>query len=309
MKYLLDMKVKDILANYSNSNSKLINSTVIENLARILTAGALGGTGKILVLPVDQGFEHGPDKSFLSNPPAYDPLYHIELAIEAGLSAFAAPLGFLECVADHIHRIPCILKINSSNSLNSVNKEPNQAITASVADAVRLGCSAVGMTIYPGSGNFDYMLSQAREIIYEAKSHGLPTVIWSYPRSTELRKDREIALDVVSYAAHIAALIGAHIIKVKVPSITNDTSLYDQIDISRADLRISHIMRAAFMSKRLVIFSGGTMKKVDELLEEIKDIKKGGGSGSIIGRNIFQRPREEALELVNKIIVIYKDEA
>ncbi len=301
------MIVKNILANYGSNSPGMVNAGVIAKLARILNAGKLSGTGRLIVLPVDQGFEHGPDISFLSNPPAYDPVYHIKLAIEAGLSAFAAPLGMLECVADYIEQIPCILKINSSNSINPSIREPNQAMTGSVEDAIRLGCSAVGMTIYPGSGNFDNMLERAGDVVREARNKGLPTVIWSYPRGNELGKDKETALDIVGYATYIAAAIGAHIIKVKVPTVTHDTTLYDSMDVSTVELRVKQVMRTAFAGKRLVVFSGGIKKNHDDLLKEISGIKAGGGSGSIIGRNVFQRPRQEALRLLKDIIEIYKN--
>ncbi len=127
------------------------------NLARILMTGKLGGTGKLVILPVDQGFEHGPARSFASNPPAYDPHYHYQLALEAGLNAYAAPLGMIAAGSDSFAgAIPTILKCNSSNSLAT---SKDQAVTAGVKDALRLGCAAVGFTIYPGS---EYAFAQTR---------------------------------------------------------------------------------------------------------------------------------------------------
>src|SRR5690606_18668862 len=119
------------------------------NLVRILMTGKLAGTGKMVILPVDQGFEHGPARSFAPNPAAYDPHYHFQLAIDAGLNAFATPLGMIEAGADTFAgQIPLILKVNSSNSWA---QEKDQTIYGSVDDALRLGCSAIGYTIYPGS--------------------------------------------------------------------------------------------------------------------------------------------------------------
>src|ERR1700761_2649701 len=140
-------RVREILSHYESDNPG-----TKANLARILMQGRLGGTGKLVILPVDQGFEHGPARSFAPNPPAYDPHYHFELAIEAGLSAYAAPLGMLEAGASTFAgQIPLILKVNSSNSPSAAKSDPSQAITGSVRDALRLGCSAIGFTIYPGS--------------------------------------------------------------------------------------------------------------------------------------------------------------
>lgn len=298
--------IKEILSHYSSENPG-----VISNLCRILMHGNLSGTGKLIVLPVDQGFEHGPISSFASNVDAFDPEYHIKLAINANLSAYAAPLGMLEAVADkYPGAIPLILKMNSANNLS--NNEPDQAITASVKDALRLGCAAIGLTIYPGSSKFNDMIEKAKDIISEAKSYGLATIIWSYPRGSNLNKEAETAVDIIGYATHIAALIGANIIKVKLPTEyvhskdAKDKYLKFNIPISSLEERVKHIKQCAFNNKRIVLFSGGASKDIDILYEEINAIKNGGGNGSIIGRNIFQRKYEESIDILNKIINIYK---
>lgn len=280
------------------------------NLARILTHGRLGNTGKLVILPVDQGFEHGPARSFAPNPDGYDPHYHYQLAIDAGLNAFAAPLGLLEAGADTFAgAIPTILKVNSSNS-HATTKD--QAITGSVGDALRLGCSAIGFTIYPGSDSCFSMMEEIRELAEEAKAVGLAVVIWSYPRGGNLSKEGETAIDVTAYAAHMAALLGAHIIKVKPPTAHIEQEearkVYEKqgIDVSTLSARVSHVMQSAFAGRRLVVFSGGGAKDTESLLQEIRDLRDGGASGSIIGRNSFQRPKEEALALLDSIINIYR---
>lgn len=298
-------RVKRILANYESDNPG-----TKANLARILMQGKLGGTGRLVILPVDQGFEHGPDRSFAPNPPAYDPHYHYQLAVDAGLNAYAAPLGMLEAGADSFAgAIPTILKLNSSNS-HATSKD--QAITGSVGDALRLGCSAIGFTIYPGSDEQFEMMEEIRELAEEAKSVGLAVVVWSYPRGGELSKKGETAIDVTAYAAHMAALLGAHIIKVKPPTdfIEQDEARKvfeaQKIDVSSLDKRIAHVLQASFAGRRIVVFSGGGAKGTDAVYDEIRQIAKGGANGSIIGRNTFQRPREEALEMLGNIIKIYQ---
>ena len=275
--------------------------------------GKLGGTGRLIILPVDQGFEHGPARSFAVNPEAYDPEYHLNLAIDAGLSAFAAPLGLIETFASsYAGQIPLILKINSSNSLSRNSDAPTQAITGSISEAIRLGCSAIGFTIYPGSDDSLNMISEIQELAAEAKSHGLAVVVWSYPRGGNISKEGETAVDIVSYAAHMAALIGAHIIKVKPPTEfledINAKKVYvdNKIPISTLRDRIKNVVDSCFQGKRIVIFSGGTAKNTEGLLNEIREIYNGGGFGSIIGRNSFQRPKKEALVLLSQIIDIYK---
>ena len=301
-------KVKQILDNYESDNPG-----TKANLARILMHGKLGGTGKMVILPVDQGFEHGPARSFAPNPPAYDPHYHFRLAIDAGLNAFATPLGMIEAGADSFAgQIPLILKMNSANSW-AVEKD--QAIYGSVEDALRLGCAAVGFTVYPGSEQYTEMVEEIRELAAEAKSVGLAVVIWSYPRGGELSKEGETALDVCAYAAHMAALIGAHIIKVKLPSDHLEQpeakKAYEEagLDISTPAKRVAHIMQAAFEGRRLVVFSGGSKKQSRGVFDDARAIRAGGGNGSIIGRNTFQRPRDEALEMLSTIIDIYKGRA
>ena len=275
--------------------------------------GRLGGSGKLVILPVDQGFEHGPARSFAINPDAYDPHYHWRLAIDAGLSAFASPLGMIEAGADSFAgAIPSILKINSSNS-HATTKD--QAVTATVEDALRLGCAAIGFTIYPGSEHQFDMIEELRQIALEAKAYGLAVVVWSYPRGGNLSKEGETALDVTAYAAHTAALLGAHIIKVKPPAAHLEQSeaakVYksESIDTTTLSARISHIIQSSFAGKRIVVFSGGAAKGLEGLYDEIRAIRDGGGFGSIIGRNTFQRPREDALEMLNTIIRIYQNKA
>ncbi len=291
--------IRNILDNYGSNNIGTKS-----NLARILMHGKLGGTGKLLILPVDQGFEHGPGKSFSVNPESYDPKYHFQLAVNAGLSAYAAPLGMLESGVDCSQIMPLILKMNSSNILSS--GEADQAITASVSDALKLGCVAVGLTIYPGSNNYNGMIEEVKEIIKEAKSCGLVVILWSYPRGGDLSKENETALDVIAYGAHMACLLGAHIIKVKPPTnrIAYDNLFYSD-NLSLVE-RVKIIKQSCFNGKRLVVFSGGNSKTDNFILEEIKAISDGGGDGSIIGRNSFQRYEPEALSLLQRIVSIYK---
>jgi fructose-bisphosphate aldolase, class I len=295
--------VRAILNNYESDNPG-----VKGNLARILMQGKLSGTGKLLILPVDQGFEHGPARSFSVNPDAYDPHYHYQIAIDAGLSAYAAPLGMIEAgAATFAGQIPTILKVNSSNSWAT---NVNQAVTGGVEDALRLGCSAIGFTIYPGSDDVFGMMEQIREMSDHAKSVGIATVIWSYPRGGALPKTGELALDVGAYAAHMAALLGAHIIKVKLPSDHIEQGdakkAYEGFDGSTPAKRVAHVVQACFNGRRIVVFSGGAAKGADAVYQDARDIRDGGGNGSIIGRNTFQRPRADALAMLEKLVRIYR---
>jgi class I fructose-bisphosphate aldolase len=300
-------RVRQILSWYGSDNPGVLN-----NLARMLNHGTLGGSGKMVILPVDQGFEHGPARSFAANPPAYDPDYHFQLAVDAGCNAYAAPLGFLEAGSFRFAgQVPTILKLNNSDSLAKM--EPCSALTGSVADALRLGCSAIGFTIYPGSSERNTMYQEIRELIEEAKAYGLPTVIWSYPRGSGLAKEGEQAIDVTAYAAQIACQLGAHIVKVKPPKENvyqeEAKKVYEKYAIPVKTLaeRVKHVVQSCFNGKRIVIFSGGEAKDTASVLEEIKGIAAGGAFGSIMGRNAFQRPHDEAVKLLQDVMSIYKN--
>ncbi|MFN0305494.1 MAG: class I fructose-bisphosphate aldolase [Burkholderiales bacterium] len=299
-------RVKEILSWYGSDNPG-----VLTNLARLLNHGRLAGSGSMVILPVDQGFEHGPARSYAPNPPAYDPRYHFELAIESGCSGYAAPLGFLEAgVRDYAGDLPLILKVNDHDALQD-EKDPHQALTSSVQDALRLGCVGIGFTIYPGSMQRLDMYQQIRAYAEEAKRNGLAVIIWSYPRGSSISKAGETGVDVCGYAAHIAAQLGAHIIKVKLPSahIEQDAArkVYERerIPIGTLTERVRHIVQCCFNGRRVVIFSGGPTESDETVLDEIRAIHAGGGFGSIIGRNSFQRKRADALHLLGNIMDIY----
>ena len=285
-------RVKEILSWYGSDNPGTLT-----NLARLLNSGTLAGTGKLVILPVDQGVEHGPARSFAVNPAAYDPRYHFELAIEAGVRDFAG-------------QVPLILKVNNHDVLLE-EKDPNQAITGSVRDALRLGCVAIGFTIYPGSEHRLDMYEEIRDMAVEAKSNGLAVVIWSYPRGSGLSKDGETALDVTAYAAHIAAQLGAHIIKVKLPTGHLEQAaakkVYESTQVPSGTLaeRVRHVVQAAFNGRRIVIFSGGAAAKDDQVFDEVRAIRDGGGFGSIIGRNSFQRKKPDALKFLGTVMGLY----
>jgi len=297
-------KVKKILSYYESDNPG-----TKANLCRMLMHGKLAGTGKMVILPVDQGFEHGPARSFEANPEGYDPHYHYQLAIDSGCNAYAAPLGALEAGADTFAgAIPLILKINSSNSLISAK---DQSVTGSIQDALRLGCSAIGFTLYPGSEHMLELQEEIRELSEEAKSYGIATVMWSYVRGPKISTAGETAVDMIAYGAHMAALLGAHIIKVKLPTdyleLPEAKKVYEEKKIpikTQAD-RVRHIMKCSFAGRRLVVFSGGATKGEESVYEDARAIFEGGGNGSIIGRNAFQRPREESLAMLDKLMQIY----
>jgi len=302
----MNERVREILGWYRSDNPGTLT-----NLARLLNHGRLGGTGRLVILPVDQGFEHGPARSFAPNPAGYDPRYHFELGIAAGCNAYAAPLGFLEAgAAEFAGEIPLILKLNNSDSLLG-GADPCPAVTGSVDEALRLGCAAIGYTIYPASSARNEMYGDLRALTEEAKRKGLAVVVWSYPRGSGISKEGETAIDVVAYAAQIACQLGAHVVKVKPPTAHIEQKaakkVYEEkrIPIESLADRIRHVVQSAFDGRRIVIFSGGEAKEADAIMQEIRSIRDGGGFGSIIGRNSFQRPRDKALEFLRDVMDVY----
>ena len=300
-------RVREILSWYAGENPG-----VLSNLARMLNTGKLGGTGRMVILPVDQGFEHGPARSFAPNPPGYDPRYHFQLAIDAGCNAYAAPLGFIEGgAADFAGEIPLILELNNHDSLAPDGSDPTPSVTGSVQDALRLGCSAIGYTIYPGSAQFQGMYEVLAELTREAKACGLAVVVWSYPRGSGISKEGETAIDVTAYAAQIAAQLGANILKVKPPTAHVEQAeakkVYEKENIPVATLaeRVRHVVESSFGGRRIVIFSGGAKGTDDKVFEECRGIRDGGGFGSIIGRNSFQRPKADAIKFLAECMKIY----
>jgi class I fructose-bisphosphate aldolase len=300
-------RVREILSWYSSDSPG-----TRAQLARMLNHGVLAGTGRMVILPVDQGFEHGPARSFAPNPAGYDPRYHFELAIEAGCNAYAAPLGFLEAgAAEFAGEIPLILKLNNHDVLHD-EKDPLSSVTGSVGDALRLGCAAIGFTIYPGSSQAGLMYEQIQALGEEARRYGLAVVVWSYPRGSSLSKAGETAIDVIAYAAQIAAQLGAHVVKVKLPSASIEQEearkVYEKhaIPIGSLAERVRHVVQSTFAGRKIVIFSGGAKKDSDDdVIAEAQAIRDGGGFGSIIGRNSFQRSRPDAVKLLRRIMAVY----
>lgn len=300
-------RVKEILSWYASDNN-----AVVGNLYKLMNTGTLSGTGKLVILPVDQGFEHGPGRTYGPNSPTFDPAYHFDLALEAGCNAYAAPYGQLSASArEYAGQIPLIVKLNNSDSLYS-SPSPVPAVTCSVEEALRLGATAVGFTIYPGSSYRKDMYEEIRELGEEARAYGLPVVIWSYPRGEEISKQGETAVDVVAYAAQIACQLGAHIVKVKPPTefIESDDArpVYEKhgIKVDTLPDRISHVVQSCFAGKRIVIFSGGSARGDSEVLEEVRGLAAGGAFGSIMGRNAFQRSKEDGLSLLRDVMAVFK---
>lgn len=257
--------------------------------------------GKTLILPYDQGLEHGP-KDFFHARFAENPMHIIEIAKKAKFNAVVFHVGNARRYFKDIYgNIPLILKVNGKTSIPD-DDEPLSPLTASIDDALQLSAIAIGYTLYVGSPRQDEDIEQFSEIREEAHRCGLPVIVWSYPRGKDINeqggKNTPYAIE---YAARVAAELGADMVKVNVPSLKKDPRIpapYNDLNVEMNEA-IRRVIGAACGIP--VIFAGGEMASDDELLQKAALCIKAGASGLIFGRNIWQRPLDKAVEITRKI--------
>ena len=261
------------------------------------------GQGTLLLLPIDQGIEHGP-RDFFPNPASKDPEYQFRLAAEAGYSAIACQIGLAEkYYPDYAGQVPLLLKVNgktdlppSDNALSTTN--------ASVEDAVRLGADAVGYTLYVGSPRQDEDLRQLQTVREDCDRFGMPLVIWAYPRGSAVaKKGGQNSFYAIDYAARLAMEMGADVVKLNMPKIDPDKdndapAPYNELDVSQEEA-VRQVVESA--GRSLVVLSGGSKIDDDQLLGQTRMIMEAGGSGLIYGRNVVQRDHSEAIEIIEQI--------
>lgn len=261
------------------------------------------GQGTILVLPVDQGMEHGP-VDFLPNPPSEDPDFQIRLAIDGGYSAIAFHYGIAaRYLPPYAGRIPLILKINGKTDIPS-SERALSGLTATVEDAVRIGADAIGYTLYVGSPRQDEDFAQLSAVRAECDLYGLPLVVWSYPRGEAIdKKGGRDSLYAVDYAARVATEMGADVIKLNVPifdrkSKEGSPKPYGEMVLEYREA-VEKVVRSA--GRAFVLFSGGSKLGDDDLLDKARLVMEGGATGLIFGRNMWQRPMDEALRMTREV--------
>jgi class I fructose-bisphosphate aldolase len=261
------------------------------------------GNGTLLLLPLDQGLEHGP-VDFFVNPPAKDPDFQIRLALEGNYSGIALQIGLASrYLPRYAGRLPLVLKVNGKTSVPS-SDEAFSPLTSSVEDAVRLGAAAVGYTCYVGSPAQDRDLRQMNEVRAECERFGMPLICWSYPRGSAIAKrGGQDSLYAIDYAARVASEMGADVIKINIPRDHSEADAtspapYDSLVEDRREM-LARVIRSA--GRSLVIFAGGSKLKDDELLGRIDDCMAAGGSGFIFGRNMWQRPMDQALAMTARV--------
>src|SRR5436190_12335953 len=261
------------------------------------------GNGTLMLLPIDQGIEHGP-RDFFPNPASKDPDYQFRLAVEAGYSALACQIGMAsKYYPDYAGQVPLILKVNGKTDIPSSAKAFSTC-NAGVEDAVRLGADAVGYTLYVGSPRQDEDLAQLRTVREDCDRYGMPLVIWSYPRGEAIEsKGGQNSFYAIDYAARMAMEMGADIVKLNMPKIDPEKDKdapapYNEMEVSQAEA-IAHCVASA--GRALVVLSGCSKVDDDQLLQQTRYILEAGGSGVIYGRNVWQRDHSEALEIIDQI--------
>ena len=261
------------------------------------------GQGTLLLLPIDQGIEHGP-RDFFPNPDSKDPEYQFRLAVEAGYSAIACQIGLAEkYYPDYAGQVPLLLKVNGKTDIPS-SDEALSTTNASVEDAVRLGADAVGYTLYVGSPRQDQDLRQLQTVREECDRYGMPLVIWAYPRGSAVaKKGGQNSFYAIDYAARMAMEMGADVVKLNMPKIDPDKDKdapapYNELEVSQEEA-VRQVVASA--GRSLVVLSGGSKIDDDQLLSQTRMIMEAGGSGVIYGRNVWQREHSEAMEIVEQI--------
>jgi class I fructose-bisphosphate aldolase len=260
------------------------------------------GHGTLLLLPIDQGIEHGP-RDFFPNPASKDPEYQFRLAAEAGYSALACQIGLAEkYYPDYAGQVPLLLKVNGKTDVPPPDRSFS-ACNASVEDAVRLGADAVGYTLYVGSPRQDEDLAQLRGVREDCDRYGMPLVIWAYPRGEYIeKKGGQNSFYAIDYAARMAMEMGADIVKLNMPKFSDkdkdSPAPYNEMEISQEDA-IAQVVASA--GRALVVLSGGSKADDETVLEHTRMILEAGGSGVIFGRNVWQREWSEALAIIDRI--------
>ena len=267
-------------------------------LHRLMYGNGPGG-GTLMLLPLDQGLEHGP-RDFFPNPPSADPTYQVELALTGGYSGIVLQYGLAHKYMREIAgRVPLILKLNGKTEIPP-DLEPFSPLISTVEDAVHLGADAVGYTLYVGSPAQDRDFEQFRHVRESADRLGMPIVVWAYPRGpfVEERGGRD-SVYAIEYAARVATELGADIIKLNFPRTEGlDKSKmpapYNTMDFTPAEA-IRRIVHAA--GRSFVILSGGSRTNDEDVLEKVRLAMDAGARGMIFGRNMWQRPWENSLAL------------
>ncbi len=259
--------------------------------------------GTLLLLPIDQGLEHGP-RDFFVNPPSKDPEFQLRLAKEGGFSGIVFQIGIAEkYMQRYAGEVPLVLKLNGKTEIPK-DDAPVSPCIATVEDAVRLGADAVGYTLYVGTARQDEDFVQFRKVREEADRYGMPVIVWAYPRGKFVEeKGGRDSLYAVDYAARVASELGADVIKVNVPKLNPEKDQqspkpYNTLQVSREEATRMVVESAG---RALVIFSGGEMESDQELIAKARLTMDSGATGLIFGRNMWQRPFEEALAISRQI--------
>ncbi len=297
-------RVKKLLSLYESDNPGTKTA-----LARVLMEGKLAGSGRALILPIDHSFSKG----LIPNPAGSDPQYHFQLAVDAGLSALAAPMRMLEAAADAFAgSMPLILQMNSGEAFAHHTSDGHSPIRASLRDALRLGCAGVACTINPTQDKTSAAFEDIVQLVEEAKSYGLFAMIWASADSGAAGS--ETALDGVSHAAGVASAIGAHLVCVKVPAshLENSVAAADPVRaLVTAPLsdRVRHVRKSCGNGRRIVVFAGEDIVADSDLFEDIRGIRDGGGHGYVLPANSLYRPYDPALQILDESVRIYQGKA
>ncbi|WP_312242192.1 class I fructose-bisphosphate aldolase [Pantoea sp.] len=294
---------------------------VLRNMQTLYNTGRLAGTGYLSILPVDQGVEHSAGASFAANPQYFDPKNIVELAIEAGCNCVASTYGVLASVSRrYAHKIPFMMKLNHNETL-SYPAQYDQTFYASVEQAFNLGAVAVGATIYFGSEQSRRQIEEISAAFERAHELGMVTVLWAYLRNNAFKKegvDYHSSADLTGQANHLAATIGADIVKQK---MAENNGGYSAVKFGHTDERVYSTLTSenpidlvryqlanCYMGRAGLINSGGASAGETDVAESVRTAvinKRAGGMGLILGRKAFKKSRKEGVALINAVQDVY----
>jgi len=263
------------------------------------------GAGRLMLMAGDQKVEHLNDDFYGAHiaPADANPEHLFRIASQARIGAFAAQLGLIAQYGMDYSQIPYLVKLNSKTSLvKTAHRDPVSRQWQTMEQLARfrqtsgLQILGVGYTIYPGSEFEAEMFTEAAQLIFEAHQQGLVTVIWAYPRGRDVANEKDAHL--IAGVAGVAACLGTDFVKVNYPEGKGGNPAE----------AVTEAVLAAGRTK--VICAGGEETSAEEFLARLHEqIHVSGAAGNATGRNIHQRPLEEAVRFCNAISAITLDNA
>jgi fructose-bisphosphate aldolase/6-deoxy-5-ketofructose 1-phosphate synthase len=258
------------------------------------------GSERLMLFAGDQKVEHLNDDFFGPeiSPQDNDPEHLFKIASQSRIGAFAVQMGLMARYAIDYPEVPYLVKLNSKTNLiktSQTDPSSSQWLDIDQIEDFRkdsgLEILGVGYTVYLGSDYESQMLHEAAQLVYNAHRLGYITVLWMYPRGRAVKDEKDPHL--IAGAAGVAAALGSDFAKVNYPEKPGFDSA----------LLLKEAVQAAGRTK--VVCAGGASRDVKSFLQQLHDqIHIAGAWGNATGRNIHQKPLDEAVRFCNAVFAI-----